>query len=91
MPPFPHRFLGRIFEAPPMPPEAFPPGLLSKQPAVHAAMEQAWRTMFLDTLTMGVILGAVLVLAVIVAVLVRSNLTAAIQGAIHGAIHQPTQ
>ena len=79
-------FVGRVFAPPPMPPEAFPPGLLGRQPVVQAAMEQAWRTLFFTTLAQGVILGGLLVLAVIVAVVVRLNLKSAIQGAISGAI-----
>ncbi len=60
MPPLIDRVFGRVFTAPPMPPEAFPPGVLGKTPAVQQAMQQAWRTMFLTTLTQGMILGVLL-------------------------------
>lgn len=84
---FEHAF-GRVIAAPPLPPEAVPAGLLGRSPAVHAAMEQAWRSMFLAALTQGVILGFLLALAVIVAVVVRLNLRAALKGAIVDATRQ---
>lgn len=74
--------LARAIAAPPLPPEAVPAGLLGRSPAVHAAMEQAWRSMFLGALFQGVILGFLLALAVIVAVIARLNLRAALKGAI---------
>lgn len=86
MPPFMNQVFDRVFTAPPMPPQAFPPGLLGKTPGAKEAMEQAWRTMFFATLTQGMILGALAMIAVIVAVLLRSNLKAAIQEAINHAV-----
>ena len=82
-----HTF-GRAFAPPPMPAEAFPPGLIGKAPAAQALMEQAWRSMFFTTLVQGMVFGGILVLAVIVAVIVRLNLKSAIQGAIADAVRQ---
>ena len=82
MPPFIDHVFGRVFAPPPMPPEAFPSGLLSKSSVAKEILEQAWRTMFFTTLTQGVILGALVTLTLVVGVVVRLNLRAAIKGAI---------
>ena len=85
-PPIQHLF-AKVFEPPPIPVEAFPPGLFGKSPITHALMEQAWRTMFYTTLVQGMIVGGLVVLVLIVAVIVRLNLRSAIHGAITDATH----
>ena len=69
-------FLDKVLALAPIPPEAYPGGIVGRSPAVKSLTELAWQDMAIAMFAAGTIFGMLLALIVALAVVFKSSVPA---------------
>jgi hypothetical protein len=68
--------INQILSVAPMPPEAYPGGVVGKVPAIRSLSELAWQNMAMTMFTAGLVAGVLLAVLFFVAVVMKASIPA---------------